>query len=287
MLPRTVPLLLVICLTILFQVVSAGEPVQITTCGGDNPTVSPDGAWIAFELSRERGIAKVSAQGGGPQVLFSRGHRPDWSSANGLIAFDTGDSLYVLDPWSGEATLLCTGLVNPAWSPDGWQIAGTMEGSLGLRSLGLVDYPEGTPEPISMPQMSCEYYSPAWHSAGDSLYFVCEERLYSVSRGGGDAVGHCGPHGEICCPAESQDGHWLAYSELLGLPFSQIMVASLDEAGDVMAVTDATTGDSSSPAWAPGSQLVYFGAAGEIWRVELDDTPVERCTWGSVKWRWR
>lgn len=64
---------------------------------GTNPTLSPDGLWVAYNARAEAGIWIVPTTGGGGTRIAASGMEPQWSP--------DGRHLLVLNPERGEATI--------------------------------------------------------------------------------------------------------------------------------------------------------------------------------------
>jgi len=107
-----------------------------------DPRVSPDGAWIAYAVSRldrekdarDTDIYMVPFGGGGP-IRLTTGEKPErsprWSPDGRYLAFlanrdETETQVWLLDRRGGEATKLTDykgGVSSFAWSPDGTRLA--------------------------------------------------------------------------------------------------------------------------------------------------------------------
>ena len=118
--------------------ISFDDMIQMHRVG--NPTISPDGKWVAFAVAtpdmnanRNAGnIWMVSTGGGEAQQLTQSGHdsAPAWSPNGKTLAFlssrEGNMQVYVLSMEGGEAhavTHLSTGADMVKWSPDGKTIA--------------------------------------------------------------------------------------------------------------------------------------------------------------------
>lgn len=106
-----------------------------------DPQVSPDGAWVAYVVTRadkaenrtDSDIWLVPLAGGPARQLTAspkQDRHPRWSPDGKWIAFESnrggGFQLYVIAPDGGEArqvTTLSTEANQPVWSPDGRQLA--------------------------------------------------------------------------------------------------------------------------------------------------------------------
>ena len=115
--------------------VAGGPPVLLTDADGeqDNPTWSPDGAWVAYaQGSADRGqwsLSKMRPGGKAPSVLLAHDIIPfspvKWAPDNAWIAFNRQEGLSVVSP-DGQSTkvLAQESWMAFEWSEDGHRLFG-------------------------------------------------------------------------------------------------------------------------------------------------------------------
>jgi len=252
-----------------------GTPVQVTTGGGDQPTVSPDGAWVAFLLTGN-GIGKVPSTGGPGEPLTTAGREPDWARAGDLILYRDGSDLLTVNPATKATTLVRSGGFDDdaVWSPGGDLIA--VQGA-SPDGLYLISYPsaEIVMVPCITPHGSaCSGETPGWAPDGQFIVFADDGAILKVSRNGGSAEeigGSSAGPGSPAHPTWSPDGNWIAFARESLPEHSHIWV--IDARGSSSGPLQITSGAyrDANPAWSPDSRVLYFDSdrsgQREVWKV--------------------
>lgn len=190
------------------------------------------------------GVLFVSTRDG-DYAVFSM--RPN-GSGQGRVSDEHGDP-------STPAGLLFQ--IDPAWSPDGKQIAfaSAREGSLDIY---VMDADGSNTHRLTTTRDNDEH--PTWSPDGGSIAFHrSDEHLY-VMKANGSAVHRVtttlAPESE---PAWSPDGRWLAYVQRTpGTPIREIWLVSPQ--GDGARRVTKLDAQSYTPAWAPDSRTIAFSS---------------------------
>jgi Tol biopolymer transport system component len=172
------------------------------------PSWSPDGREIAFETDAagESHIAFVGTEGGGsPRFLpgSTPAYQPDWSPDGTRIAFAlrepdcalAGDRcrqhIHIVDARGGDVVRLTSGAVHdaqPAWSPDGKQIAFSSNRANGNMDVWVMDADGGRPHRLT--HAEGVDLGPAWSPDGDRIAFTTDRdgdlEVYTMTAEGRD-----------------------------------------------------------------------------------------------------
>lgn len=271
--------------------VDPSAPFRITLHGGDHPTVSGDGQWIAFELPTPHHLllARIRADGTGEETLTSFcSLQPNWSRTSSLIVFRCAGVLYTVDAFSKLTQDLTLSGVRgaPAWSPTGHRLVSKV-----AEGLAVFDYPGGqrTDLACSDPDLGpCTGDDPEWSPDGQWIAFDDGARILRLPAVGGAAQTVVDGLGDVGEPAWSRDGRYVAFSRMVaaGPPVqSDVWVVDLDDPARVPHQLTFGPGD-SSPAFAPGGAVLYFASTRsgrpEIWRIAFTPPTISRARAGSA-----
>ncbi|MGQ0549174.1 MAG: amidohydrolase family protein [Armatimonadota bacterium] len=211
-----------------------------------DPTLSPDGQWIAFQSDRPagRGVWLMPAGGGTPRLLVAAEDDRTW----------------------------------PAWSPDGRRLALVRNGGLAIADVASASITELR---ITGPP-SAAAREPAWTPDGRRIVFVNAQRytsiggaIWQVAHTGGLATQVGGPELRVLAPALSRQGriafflrdtltikHELWIADSLGAPPRR--------------VTDEPDMSPLRVRWTPDGESLIYHANGQLWRLGVRDSVPER-----------
>jgi len=226
-----------------------GQATALTDAVGDaaedvDPSVSPDGSWIAFQGDRNgvEGLWLMPAGGGVPRLL-------------------TGTEASVRVRWKTY--------FRPAWSRHGRQIAFLRDGRVFLYQ---VDRDSTTPLALHDPPQGVLQHVD-WLPDGRLLVFVRSGQTSGVlwlvepatGRGTQAPVGQLP---SVIAPASSPDGSRIAYfaEDDEGVP--QLWVRPI-LGGEPVRVTDQRDVLPSRVRWAADGDELLYVASGRVWRVTL------------------
>jgi Tol biopolymer transport system component len=234
--------------------IAADSIVQISD-EGSHPTVSPDGAFVAYKTSS--GIYKAPVGGGSTVKIFGYGLEPDWSWVHDLILVRAGN-VTIFDPATGDTTKTLTVAYDdgPCWSPLGTEIAAQDDGIL------LISYPGGVTSTVPCADTldgGCEGEWPSWSPDGQWLAFEDGLEILKIPRAGGIATPVVYDLWDVSYPAWSPDGDWIAFlMEDSTHQFAHIWVS--DSRGKNLGLYRMTDGEyiDYAPAWSPDSKQIFF-----------------------------
>jgi eukaryotic-like serine/threonine-protein kinase len=233
----------------------AGEPdarwssfTRISEAGGEetSPTLSPDGTTVAYAM-RVNGSWDIYAQrvgGRNATPIVNDPQRDERGAAfspdGSQIAFHVSDSVggIFLAGATGESVRRVTDNgFDPAWSPDGKQIAyGTEEvndplSRLGISTLFVVDAGGGTPRKL----VEGDGVQPSWSPSGDRIVYWSnvggQRDLYTVPAAGGMPVRITNDPALDWSPIWSPDGRFIYFSSDRGTALNLWRIAVDESSG--------------------------------------------------------
>lgn len=230
--------------------VVANNSVQLV-----QPSLSPDGSRLAY-IRQDETFADLwvaSSNGSSPRALSS-----DRGSGTPRSPQFIGRSLWAF---------------NPAWSPDGTQIAFLTDrgtDNLTLWSTGPANF---NPRQISSLAVgSGGIQRPSWSPQGEALVLAAYQdgkfQIYTVKASGGGSNRLTDAADGAYDPAWSPDGKWIAFVQRRGNS-SELWLMQADGSG----ATQLSAQASRSPVWSPdGTRLAYMGLKDgtfELYTIEI------------------
>ncbi len=188
----------------------------------ENPNVSPDGKRIVFVHFHAGGayrIDEMNIDGSSEHAVtgdlsgpLEEPSSPVWAPSGDRVAFEEGRSIVETD---GTHTRVLTQTprvdIDPAWSPNGTQLAFLrLQPSLLSADLYVVSANGGPARKVAGPFNGITGDRLRWSTAGDAVLVELDEGgSISVSLRTGKRT--FAPGGPPAAPAQSPDGRWVAY----------------------------------------------------------------------------
>lgn len=190
-------------------------------------SVSPDGARIAVAqgIGTGAGILEIYSLGTGDLVQtvrmneFINPYAPDWSPDGSTLVFmDSRADLRFVDVRTGQLDRIPMGSVRagePAWSPDGYEVAFVNDANARSLSGNLMVVPLGGGTPRMVADVDGYIQTPDWSPDARSLTFAAEvdgtTQLFVVDADGDHLRQITDGAVDIADPVWSSDGSWIAY----------------------------------------------------------------------------
>lgn len=225
----------------------------VAGCGGSSGPKGPPA--LVFVSVAEGDYAIYGADADGKHAHRLTEHKPDTSTPEGLF-------------WQTD----------PAWSPDGAEIAFTSNRDGRTHVFAMKADGTGT-RPITRTQHSDDH--PSWSPDGRWIVFAREGAIYRVRESGGAGRRVGKGFGAAADPAYSPDGRLIAYDyRQPGYSIKEIYVMN-DDGTNVRRITDLRD-VSAYPAWSPDGKTLAFqsGVSGhnEIYTVPVTGGTPKRVT---------
>jgi TolB protein len=241
-------------LTARIGVVVALAALLAAGCGGSSTPKGPPA--LVFVSVKEGDYAIYGADADGNHAYRLTEHEADTSTPEGLF-------------WQND----------PAWSPDGGEIAFTSNRDGRTHVFAMKADGTGT-RPVTRTQHSDDH--PTWSPDGRWIVFAREGAIYRVRESGGAARRIGKGLGAAADPTYSPDGRLIAYDyRQPGTAVREIYVMN-DDGTNVRRITDLRD-VSTGPAWSPDGKTLAFqsGAGGshaEIYTVPVTGGTPKRVT---------
>ena len=210
-------------------------------------------------------------------VLLSLGQATAFPGANGRIAFASdrdGDfDIYTLPAGGGSATQVVNAAgsdTQPAFSPDGTQIAYTHDGDIYVVAATTVGG-SGT----SRTSGATADDEPHWSNDGTMIIFVRDNDIYVMTSAGGSITPLVATAATERSPVWSSDGDKIAYESDATGNF-EIYTANTD--GGSPANVSQSAGSDTDPAWSPDGDKLAFIRDGDLWTMNEDGGGQTRLT---------
>ena len=259
-----------------------------------SPALSPDGTTVAYSM-RVNGNWDIYAQRVGGRNATPIVNDPErhergvaYSPDGSLIAFHESNAtggIFVAGA-TGEAVRRVTDNgFDPAWSPDGKQIAFATEeindptARYGESRIWVVDVGGGTPRRV----MDTDAVQPSWSPSGERLVYwrnVGGQRdIYTVAAAGGEPSPVTTDAAVDWSPVWSPDGRFIYFSSDRGVSMNLWRVAVDQSSGRVLGAPEPVTAGVQASAGLPrlsrdGSRLAFRSRVASVNPVAIPFDPV-------------
>jgi dipeptidyl aminopeptidase/acylaminoacyl peptidase len=216
--------------------------------------------------------ADATLPGTNGQIVFAR-------TPSGNLA--PASDLYTVNPDGSGVTRLTVngGAINPAWSPDGKQIAFENH-SQGGATIELIDADGSHATPLVH-----GFGPPAWSPDASKIAITSDrdgnDEIYEMNANGSGLMNLTQSGGLDYGPAWSPDGMKIAFGTLRSPPSfdAEIYVMNADGSAQTDVTNDPSSTDGAPPSWSPdGTKLAYSVSHDGIYVIGADGSGRTRLT---------
>ncbi len=255
-------------------------------CGKE--TIKPFGGVAGAALAWSAGMLVLFAWSDTPPSTLAFAPASFVPNGTGRIAFEEKGEIYVMNADGTGKTPLTSNEYDaswPAWSPDGEQIAFSVNsGFFGLDEIYVMNANGSNPTRLTN-SLAASNQSPIWSPDGQRIAFLSDrdstwEAYVMHADGANQTRLTYNYQNNRCTPAWSPDGQHLAFVSYHIEDIPEIYVMNADGT-DQIHLTRETDGYKQAwrAAWSPdGEQIAFFGEDGGIYVMNTDGTNRTRLT---------